>query len=54
MVNNPGFSLNKSNGGLNWGFCKEEPTEEDDKKKPNLVKYVATVTTSEIEKSETE
>jgi hypothetical protein len=46
MANEPSFVLNPANGGLNWGFCQRD-------KKPAMVKYVAIVNTSQIEKSET-
>ena len=45
MANEPSFSFDKTLGGLNWGFCK--------KTQGNDNKYIAVVTTSQKENSET-
>lgn len=46
MVNEPTFSLDMKNGGLNWGFCKKPDKNANDK-------YTAIVYTSSKENSET-
>jgi hypothetical protein len=47
MVNEPTFSLNPKNGGMNWGYCKPIP-----KTGPTL-KYNVVIETSKLENSET-
>lgn len=46
MVNEPSFTLDSKNGGMNWGFCIA------DKAAPPIT-YVAIVDTSNIVHSET-
>ncbi len=46
MANEPSFILNNDQGGINWGYCQKD-------QQPSTLKYIATVNTSQIEKSET-
>lgn len=46
MVNEPSFVLNKSNGGMNWGFCQ-------DVKEVPALNYLAILETSALAGSET-
>ena len=43
MANEPGFILNESEGGMNWGYCQQKKNNQNDKV---LVKYTAEVETS--------
>ena len=47
MANEPTFTYDKKNGGLNWGYCKNTQGEEND------IKYTAILKTSSKENSET-
>ena len=49
MANEPTFSLNPKNGGMNWGFCQPKST----KKGGDLGKYMAIIETSSVPLSET-
>jgi len=46
MINEPSFTLDPKNGGMNWGYCV-------DPKKEELTKYFAIVDTSNIVHSDT-
>jgi hypothetical protein len=45
MANEPSFILNNEQGGINWGYCQKDQI-------PSMVKYIANVSTSQIDKSE--
>jgi len=47
MANEPTFSYDKKNGGLNWGYCRNTDREIND------TGYTAIVKTSSKENSET-
>jgi len=47
MVNEPTFSLNPKNGGMNWGYCRPIP------KTGAVINYNVLIQTSKLENSET-
>lgn len=42
MIDNPKFVLNENNGGINWGYCKQQLENSQNKNKKKYIIYVST------------